>query len=168
MPFLKNYVKPPFPIISEDPKLKPLEQDAEYHFTTGYPGPLTPAADEVYQQFIMVDALAVRDRQDGPRADDQVGRGEDQGDLRQVRLPPVAGSSGAAAMRRGPRRASAPEPSAPAAQPRIEHVAEGVTQHVEAKDGQRDRRPRPEGHPRRAVHERAPGAREHGAPGRVG
>jgi multiple sugar transport system substrate-binding protein len=58
MPFLKNYAKPPFPIISEDPKLKPLEQDAEYHFTTGYPGPLTPAADEVYQQFVMVNALA--------------------------------------------------------------------------------------------------------------
>ena len=32
----------PLPIISEDPKLKLLEQDAEYHFTTGYPGPLTP------------------------------------------------------------------------------------------------------------------------------
>ena len=31
----------PLPIISEDPKLKPLEQDAEYHFTIGYPGPLT-------------------------------------------------------------------------------------------------------------------------------
>jgi multiple sugar transport system substrate-binding protein len=58
MPFLKNYAKPPLPIISENPKLKPLEQDAEYHFTTGYPGPLTPAADEVYQQFVMVDALA--------------------------------------------------------------------------------------------------------------
>ena len=58
MPFLKNYAKGPLPIISEDPKLKPLEQDAEYHFTTGYPGPLTPAADEVYQQFVMVDALA--------------------------------------------------------------------------------------------------------------
>jgi multiple sugar transport system substrate-binding protein len=58
MPFLKAFAKPPFPIISDDPKLKPLEQDAEYHFTTGYPGPLTPAADEVYQQFIMVDALA--------------------------------------------------------------------------------------------------------------
>ena len=58
MSFLKNYAKPPLPIISENPKLKPLEQDAEYHFTTGYPGPLTPAADEVYQQFVMVDALA--------------------------------------------------------------------------------------------------------------
>jgi multiple sugar transport system substrate-binding protein len=58
MPFLKNYAKPPFPIISENPKLKALEQDAEYHFTTGYPGPLTPAADEVYQQFVMVDTLA--------------------------------------------------------------------------------------------------------------
>ena len=58
MPFMKAFAKPPFPIISDDPKLKPLEQDAEYHFTTGYPGPLTPAADEVYQQFVMVDALA--------------------------------------------------------------------------------------------------------------
>ena len=58
MPFLKEFAKPPLPIISETPKLKPLEQDAEYHFTTGYPGPLTPAADEVYQQFVMVDALA--------------------------------------------------------------------------------------------------------------
>ena len=89
MPFLKNYAKPPFPIISEDPKLKPLEQDAEYHFTTGYPGPLTPAADEVYQQFVHGGrARPVRDRQDGSRADDQVGRGEDQGHLRQVHLVP--------------------------------------------------------------------------------
>ena len=87
MPFLKNYAKPPFPIISEDPKLKPLEQDAEYHFTTGYPGPLTPAADEVYQQFVMVDALAqfATDKMDLEQTD-QVGRGEDQGHLRQVRL----------------------------------------------------------------------------------
>ncbi len=58
MPFLKTFAKGPLPIISEDPKLKPLEQDSEYHFTTGYPGPLTPAADEVYQQFVMVDAIA--------------------------------------------------------------------------------------------------------------
>jgi multiple sugar transport system substrate-binding protein len=58
MPFLQAYAKGPFPIISEDPKLKALEQDAEYHFTTGYPGPLTVPADEVYQQFVMVDALA--------------------------------------------------------------------------------------------------------------
>ena len=58
MPMLKGFAKPPLPIISEDPKLKPLEQDAEYHFTIGYPGSFSPAADEVYQQFIMVDALA--------------------------------------------------------------------------------------------------------------
>jgi multiple sugar transport system substrate-binding protein len=58
MPMLKGFAKPPLPIISEDPKLKPLEQDAEYHVTIGYPGAFTPAADEVYQQFIMVDALA--------------------------------------------------------------------------------------------------------------
>jgi multiple sugar transport system substrate-binding protein len=58
MPMLKAFAQPPLPIISEDPKLKPLEQDADYHFTIGYPGTFTPAADEVYQQFIMVDALA--------------------------------------------------------------------------------------------------------------
>jgi multiple sugar transport system substrate-binding protein len=58
MLFLKNYAKGPYPIISENPKFKPLEQDTEYHFTTGYPGPLTVPADEVYQQFVMVDALA--------------------------------------------------------------------------------------------------------------
>ena len=33
-------------MISEHPKLKPLEQGPAYHFTTGYPGPLTWAADE--------------------------------------------------------------------------------------------------------------------------
>jgi multiple sugar transport system substrate-binding protein len=58
MPFLNTFAKGPLPIISEDPKLKPLEQDTEYHFTTGYPGRLTAAADEVYQQFVMVDAVA--------------------------------------------------------------------------------------------------------------
>ena len=105
MPFLKTYAKGPLPIISEDPKLKPLEQDAEYHFTIGYPGPLTVAADEVYQQFIMVDAARpVLHGQDGPRADGQVGRGQDQGDLRQVRRRPpaevVASRGILAAMRR--------------------------------------------------------------------
>jgi multiple sugar transport system substrate-binding protein len=57
-PFLANFAKGPLPILSEDPKLKPLEKDAEYHVTTGYPGPLTPAADEVYQQFVLIDAVA--------------------------------------------------------------------------------------------------------------
>jgi multiple sugar transport system substrate-binding protein len=57
-PFLKQYAKGPLPIISEDPKLKPLEKSPEYHYTVGYPGPLTPAADEVYQQFVMIDTVA--------------------------------------------------------------------------------------------------------------
>jgi multiple sugar transport system substrate-binding protein len=57
-PFLKTFAKGPLPIISEDPKLKPLEKSPEYHYTIGYPGPCTPASDEVYQQFILVDALA--------------------------------------------------------------------------------------------------------------
>jgi multiple sugar transport system substrate-binding protein len=57
-PFLKKYAEGPLPIISEDPKLKVLEKSPEYHFTIGYPGPLTPAADEVYQQFVMIDTVA--------------------------------------------------------------------------------------------------------------
>ena len=55
---MKTFAKGPLPIISEDPKLKPLEKSPEYHFTMGYPGPCTAAADETYQQFVMVDALA--------------------------------------------------------------------------------------------------------------
>jgi len=58
MPMLREFATPPLPIVSEDPRLKPLEQDADYHFTIGYPGTLTSAAEEVYRQFIMVDALA--------------------------------------------------------------------------------------------------------------
>ena len=57
-PFLKTFAKGPLPIISEDPKLKPLEQSPEYHYTIGYPGPVTQACDEVYQQFVMIDAVA--------------------------------------------------------------------------------------------------------------
>jgi len=57
-PFLKGYAKGPLPIISEDPKLKLLEKSPEYHFTQGYPGPVTAASDEVYQQFVMIDACA--------------------------------------------------------------------------------------------------------------
>jgi multiple sugar transport system substrate-binding protein len=57
-PFLKTYAKGPLPIISEDPKLKVLEKSPEYHYTIGYPGPLTVPADEVYQQFVLIDAAA--------------------------------------------------------------------------------------------------------------
>ena len=57
-PFLKTYAKGPLPIISEDPKLKVLEKSPEYHYTIGHPGSLTVAADEVYQQFVMIDAVA--------------------------------------------------------------------------------------------------------------
>ena len=51
---LKTYAKGPLPIISEDPKLKVLEKSPEYHYTIGYPGPLTVPADEVYQQFVLI------------------------------------------------------------------------------------------------------------------
>jgi hypothetical protein len=35
-----------------------LEKSPEYHFTSGYPGPFTAASDEIYQQFVMIDACA--------------------------------------------------------------------------------------------------------------
>jgi multiple sugar transport system substrate-binding protein len=57
-PFLETFAKGPLPIISEDPKLAPLEQSPSYHVTTGYPGPVTAASDEVYQQFVLIDAAA--------------------------------------------------------------------------------------------------------------
>ena len=57
-PFLKTYAKGPLPIISEDPKLKVLEKSPEYHYTIGFPGQVTAASDEVYQQFVMIDAVA--------------------------------------------------------------------------------------------------------------
>lgn len=57
-PFLHTFAKGRLPIISEDPKLKPLEKSPEYHVTTGYPGPVTGASDEVYQQFVLIDAVA--------------------------------------------------------------------------------------------------------------
>src|SRR5215468_5702926 len=55
-----------------------------------------------------------------------------------------------------------------AAEARIEHVAEGVAEHVEAEDGEGDGGTGEDGHPRRALHEGAARAREHGAPGRAG
>jgi multiple sugar transport system substrate-binding protein len=57
-PFLERFAKGPLPIISEDPKLKPLEQSPEYSYTIGHPGPVTAASDEVYEQFVLIDAVA--------------------------------------------------------------------------------------------------------------
>jgi multiple sugar transport system substrate-binding protein len=57
-PFLKTFAKGPLPIISEDPKLKVLEKSPEYHVTIGYPGPVTAASDEIYEQFVLIDAVA--------------------------------------------------------------------------------------------------------------
>ena len=57
-PFLKTFATGPLPIISEDPKLKPLEQSPSYSVTLGYPGPVTAASDEVYQQFVLIDTVA--------------------------------------------------------------------------------------------------------------
>src|SRR5262245_16775584 len=54
-----------------------------------------------------------------------------------------------------------------AAEAGIEDVSEGVAEHVEAEDGERDGGAGEDGHPGRALHEGAAGAREHGAPRRA-
>ena len=97
-PFLKTYAKGAVADHQRGPQAEGAREGAEYHYTIGYPGPLTVPADEVYQQFMLIDAArAVLHGQDGPRADGQVGRGQDQGDLRQVRLAaggPVVAETG--------------------------------------------------------------------------
>src|SRR5258705_8540363 len=68
-----------------------------------------------------------------------------------------------------PRSPDLAEPAAArAAQARVEEVTQGVTQHVEAEDGERDRGPGPDRHPGGGVHVGAPGAGEHRPPRRVG
>ena len=51
-----------------------------------------------------------------------------------------------------------------ALQPGIEQVPHGVAEHVEGVDDNRQEQPRPEGQPRRLLHEAAPLPAEHAAP----
>ena len=46
----------------------------------------------------------------------------------------------------------------------IEQVPEGISEHVEGVDDQREEKPRPECQPRRVLHEPAPFAAEHASP----
>src|SRR5215468_12434197 len=57
-------------------------------------------------------------------------------------------------------------PAGPA-ETRVQHVAEGVAEHVEAEHGQRDGQAWVDRHPRCLREERAPGTGEHGAPRRI-
>jgi multiple sugar transport system substrate-binding protein len=63
-PLFANMAPKPMPILSNDPsshppdKLKVLETADEWCVTFGYPGPSTPAADEVADNFIIPDMMA--------------------------------------------------------------------------------------------------------------
>jgi multiple sugar transport system substrate-binding protein len=63
-PLFENLVPPPMPIFSNDPsshpadKLKILETAGEWCNVFGYPGPGTPAADEVSNNYILPDMMA--------------------------------------------------------------------------------------------------------------
>jgi len=63
-PLFSNLVPKPMPILSDDPtshppdKLKILETAEEWCVVFGYPGPSSPAADEVADNFIIPDMMA--------------------------------------------------------------------------------------------------------------
>ena len=63
-PMFEHIVPPPMPIFSNDPsshpndKLKILETAIDWHNIYGYPGPDTPAVDEVANNFIIPDMMA--------------------------------------------------------------------------------------------------------------
>jgi multiple sugar transport system substrate-binding protein len=63
-PVFDHVIPKPMPILSDDPsshphdKLKVLESANEWHDIYGYPGPDTPATDEVANNFIIPDMMA--------------------------------------------------------------------------------------------------------------
>jgi len=63
-PCFAGLVPKPMPILSNDPtstpsdKLKILEDSDQWSAIPGYPGPATPAMDEIYYAFIINDMMA--------------------------------------------------------------------------------------------------------------
>jgi multiple sugar transport system substrate-binding protein len=64
MPIFANIVPKPMPLLSDDPtstphdKLAVLQTSDEWSAIPGYPGPATPATDEVYNDFVICDMMA--------------------------------------------------------------------------------------------------------------
>lgn len=59
MPVFANLLKKPMPILGEDPKYNVLQDyQGDLLQTFGYPGPPTPAAEEVLAQYIIPDMIA--------------------------------------------------------------------------------------------------------------
>jgi len=63
-PCFANLVPKPMPILSNDPtstphdKLSILQESDQWSAIPGYPGPATPATDEIYYAFIINDMMA--------------------------------------------------------------------------------------------------------------
>ena len=55
MPFLKDAYKKPMPVIGSDPKLQVLQDFPDIVAFAGYPGPFSPAVQEVVATFILPD-----------------------------------------------------------------------------------------------------------------
>lgn len=55
MPFLKGQYQKPMPYLGKDPKLQALQDQAPISAFFGFPGPMTPAAQEVLTTFIIPD-----------------------------------------------------------------------------------------------------------------
>lgn len=55
MPFLADHYKKPMPGLGNDPKLAVLQDQYRITAFFGYPGPMTPPAQEVLTTFIIPD-----------------------------------------------------------------------------------------------------------------
>jgi hypothetical protein len=55
MPFLKDAYHKPMPVIGTDPKLMVLQDFPEFVAFAGYPGPFSPAVQEVVATFVLPD-----------------------------------------------------------------------------------------------------------------
>jgi multiple sugar transport system substrate-binding protein len=57
MPFLKDHYKKPMPVLGADAKLSVLQDQLGITAFFGYPGPITPAAQEVQSTFVIPDVF---------------------------------------------------------------------------------------------------------------
>jgi len=80
MPFLRAQYKKPMPVIGQDSKLNTLQDIDRMTAFFGYPGPMTPAAQEVVTTFIIPDMFTRVAR--GANVDDAVNWGV--GEIRRV------------------------------------------------------------------------------------
>jgi hypothetical protein len=55
MPFLRGQYTKPMPYLGNDPKLQKLQEQEKITAFLGFPGPMTPAAQEVVTTFIIPD-----------------------------------------------------------------------------------------------------------------